>query len=197
MTPRKVLSTFVSPLLLLALAPLSGCFAGAAGAALPIAMTATQGIAMAHAQAVSKDQEASGGDEAEERCEQLLHAPPGIEEIRRRSDGSLESREIRLDLSGEKGTWVPYREKGTSAEGWRAQSTIARLNFSPPLYGAIPEKDSRFMVYAKTVAETPQDSDQMVSVAEQSGKRTGTFKWRGKSYNYTLIDKLPCFAGPD
>ncbi len=160
-------------------------------------MTATQGIAVAHAQAVSSQREEDGGDDSEARCEQLLHAPPGIEEIRRRSDGSLESREIRLDLSGESGRWVPYREKGTSAEGWREQSTIARLKFSPPLYGAIPEKDSRFLVYAKAVAETPQDSEQMMSVAEQSGKRTGTFDWRGKTYSYTLIDKLPCFAGPE
>lgn len=185
------------PLLLLALAPLWGCFAGAAGAALPIAMTATQGIAVAHAQAVSKSDDERGGDEAETRCDQLLHAPPGIEELRRRSDGSLESREIRLDLSGEQAKWVPYREKGTTAEGWRAQSTIARLDFSPPLHGAVPVKDSRFLVYAKGVAETPLDSEQMIGVAEQSGTQTGTFLWRGKTYNYTLIDKLPCFAGPE
>lgn len=197
MNLHRLLSILSYPLSVLALASLCGCFAGAAGAALPIAMTATQGIAVAHAQAVSNEKEERGGDETEARCEQLLHAPPGIEEIRRRSDGSLESREIRLDLSGEHGRWVPYREKGTSAEGWRAQSTIARLTFSPPLYGAVPEKDSRFLVYAKTVAETPEDSEQMMGVAEQSGNQSGTFKWRGKLYNYTLIDKLPCFAGPE
>ncbi len=195
MTSRP-LSTLVRSLSILAPLALWGCF-GAAGAALPLAMTATQGIAVAHAQAVSQHEEESGGDDSIARCDQLLHAAPGVEEIRRTSDGSLESREIRLDLSGANAKWVPYREKGTSPEGWRAQSTIARLNFSPPLYGVIPEKDSRFLIYAKGVAETPQDSEQMMSVAEQSGKQAGTFKWRGKIYNYTLIDKLPCFAGPE
>lgn len=158
-------------------------------------MTATQGIVAARAQSIPRGEQNDQEDQSE-RCVQLFNAPPEIEELRRKSDGGLESREIRLDASGPGPRWVGYRPKGNAAP-WRSQSTIARLHFSPPFYDAIPDHQPRFLVYAKSVAETAQDSEQMMSAAQEFGNHVGTFEWRDKVYNYAVVDKLPCFPGPE
>jgi hypothetical protein len=131
-----------------------------------------------------------------QRCAQLANMPPGIEEVRSTPDGAIESREIRLDESGPHPQWVVYRTKNSSPEGWRSQPRIARLDFVPPLKEALAAGESRFLVYAVVVADKPDESEKMVSAAENFGQQGGSFKWQSRVYRYTLVAKLPCFPGP-
>src|ERR1700693_1231009 len=108
------------------------------------------------------------------KCEQLVRNPPGIEEIRR-TEAGVESREIRVESTGDGYRWVVYRSRGSAPDGWHPQSHVDRLHFNPTLQSLLPDKEPQYIAYAPTVAETPQDSEQMMSIADTFGKTTGTF----------------------
>lgn len=165
-------------------------------------MAATQRVVAAHgnADAKSKDDEPSKDGEDDEtnlKCEQLVRHPPGIEEIQRALDLSIESREIRLERGGESYRWVVYRSRGTSPEGWRRQSRLDHLHFNPPLQYLLSGKQPRYLVYAVSVPETAEDSEQMMSVADDFGAKVGSFEWHDAHYTYTVSKQLPCFPEPD
>ena len=193
-------------LLGLGLVSTSGCAGPAAMAAMqaagPVAMAATEHIVAAggNASAKSDDDESSGSgddDERNRKCEQLRNHPPGIEEIRRTDDLSIESREIRLERTGESYQWVAYRSRGSSPEGWRRQSRLDHLHFDPPLQYLLPDKKPRYLAYAASVADSIEDSEQMISVADEFGPKAGSFEWNDSHYTYTVSKQLPCFPEPD
>jgi len=134
------------------------------------------------------------------KCEQLVRNPPGIEEVRRTAKG-IESREIRVASTGDGYRWVVYRTRGSAPDGWHAQAHLDRLHFDPALQYLLPDKKPQYLAYAPTVAETPQDSEQMISIADTFGQKVGTFEWQGKGetrhYSYTIAKHLPCFPEPE
>ncbi len=168
----------------------------------PIALSATQQLASAHANANSKDDsdessKDTGDEDKTMKCDQLVRHPPGIEEIRRTPDLNIETREIRLMRAGESYQWEPYRSHGSSPEGWRKQSRLDGLHFNPPLQYLLPDKKPRYVVYAIAVPESIEDSEQTISVADEFGAKVGTFEWKDVHYNYTVSKTLPCFPEPD
>jgi len=131
------------------------------------------------------------------KCEQLVRNPPGVEEIRRTPQLGIESREIRVERTAESYRWVVYRSRGSSPNGWRPQNGLDKLHFNPALQFLLPDKDPQYLAYAPSVAETPQDSEQMMSIADNFGQKVGTFEWSGKYYTYTVSKHLPCFPEPE
>jgi hypothetical protein len=131
------------------------------------------------------------------KCQQLVHNPPGIEEIRRTPKLGIESREIRVERTAETYRWVVYRSRGSAPDGWRPQNSLDKLHFNPALQFLLPDKDSQYLAYAPSVAETAQDSEQMMSIADNFGQKVGTFEWSGKYYTYTVSKHLPCFPEPE
>ncbi len=131
------------------------------------------------------------------KCEQLVHNPPGIEEIRRTPQLGIESREIRVERTSDSYRWVVYRSKGSAPDGWRPQNALDKLHFNPALQFLLPDKDPQYLAYAPSVAETAQDSEQMMSIADDFGQKAGTFEWNGKYYTYTISKHLPCFPEPE
>lgn len=131
------------------------------------------------------------------KCEQLVRNPPGIEEIRRTPQLGIESREIRVERTSDSYRWVVYRSRGSAPDGWRPQNSLDKLHFNPALQFLLPDKDPQYLAYAPSVAETPQDSEQMMSVADNFGPKVGTFEWNGKHYTYTASKHLPCFPEPE
>jgi hypothetical protein len=178
---------------------IAGCAAAGIGAAAsaagPVAMTATEGVAVVK----SKDEETEKGPSDDDvlKCEQLVHHPPGVEEIRRAADLAIESRELRLEPAGQSYRWVVYRSRGSTPEGWRQQNSLDKLHFNPPLYYLLPDKTTRYVAYAVSVPETPQDSEVMMTVADDFGSRAGNFEWHSKHFDYSVSKKLPCFPGPE
>ena len=132
-----------------------------------------------------------------QKCEQLVRNPPGIEEIRRTPELGIESREIRVERTADSYRWVVYRSRGSAPDGWRTQSALDKLHFNPALQFLLPDKKPQYLAYAPMVAETPQDSQQMLSIADTFGKKAGTFEWNGKHYNYSVSKSLPCFPEPE
>ena len=134
------------------------------------------------------------------KCEQLVRHPPGIEEVRRAQNG-VETREIRLESTGEGYRWVVYRSRGSAPDGWHSQNHLDRLAFDPSLQYLLADKNPQYLAYAPTIAETPQDSEQMISIADTFGQKVGTFEWQGKGesrhFNFTLTKHLPCFPEPE
>lgn len=131
------------------------------------------------------------------KCEQLVRTPPGIEEIRRTPQLGIESREIRVERTAESYRWVVYRYKGSAPDGWRSQNSLDKLHFNPALQFLLPDKKPQYLAYAPSVAETPQDSEQMMSIADNFGQKVGTFEWGAKHYTYTVSRHLPCFPEPE
>lgn len=131
------------------------------------------------------------------KCEQLVRNPPGIEEIRRTAQLGVESREIRVEPAASSYHWVVYRSRGSSPDGWRPQNALDNLHFNPALQYLLPDKEPKYLAYAPSVPDTPEDSEQLMSVAGNFGQKTGTFEWRGKHYIYTLTKHLPCFPEPE
>ncbi|HVN27597.1 MAG TPA: hypothetical protein VMT64_03885 [Candidatus Binataceae bacterium] len=131
------------------------------------------------------------------KCEQLVRNPPGIEEIRRTPALGIESREIRIERTAESYRWVVYRSRGSAPDGWRVQSHLDKLKFDPALQFLLPDKKPKYIAYAPSLAETPQDSEQMMSMAGSFGQRVGTFEWNGKHYTFSVSKELPCFPLPE
>ena len=131
------------------------------------------------------------------KCEQLVRNPPGLEEIRRTPQLGIESREIRVERTADSYRWVVYRSRGSAPDGWRPQNNLDKLHFNPALQFLLPDKDPQYLAYAPSVAVTPQDSEQMMSIADNFGQKVGTFEWSGKYYTYTVSKHLPCFPEPE
>jgi hypothetical protein len=131
------------------------------------------------------------------KCEQLVRNPPGIEEIRRTAQLGIESREIRVERTVDSYRWVVYRSRGSAPDGWRTQNHLDKLNFNPALQFLLPDKTPEYLAYAPIVSDTPQDSEQQMSIAGNFGQRVGTFEWNGKHYTYTVSKDLPCFPQPE
>jgi hypothetical protein len=136
-------------------------------------------------------------DDKELKCEQLVRNPPGVEEIRRTAQLGIETREMRVERAGDSYRWVVFRSRGSAPDGWRQQNGLDKLHFNPALQFLLPDKDSQYLAYAPSVAETPQDSEQMMSIADNFGQKVGTFEWNGKHYTYTVSKHLPCFREPE
>lgn len=170
--------------------------------AAPLALSATEQIASVGAKAKSGNDDESSGKEGDDedataKCEQLAHHLPGVEEIRRTPKLDIESREVRLERTGESYQWVVYRSRGSSPEGWHDQRRLDGLHFNPPLQYLLPDKTSRYLVYTLAVPETAEDSELMMTVADDFGAKVGTFEWRDQRYTYTVSKKLPCYPEPD
>ncbi len=169
----------------------------------PLAMAGAEHVAAAGANANAKsdnDEDSSKDSEDEDssaKCDQLVRHPPGVEEIRRTADLNIESREMRLERVGESYRWEPYRSHGSSPEGWRRQSKLDYLHFDPPLQYLLPDKKPRYLAYVASVPETAEDSEQMITVADEFGAKVGSFEWRAVRYNYMVSKHLPCFPVPE
>ena len=150
-------------------------------------------VANSQSQQASDDKGGDKDDDKALKCEQLVRNPPGLEEIRRTPRLGIESREIRVERTPDSYRWVVYRSRGSAPDGWRPQNSLDKLHFNPALQFLLPDKTPQYLAYAPSVAETPQDGEQMMSIADNFGPKVGTFEWSGKYYTYTVSKHLPCF----
>ena len=187
----------------LLLAGLASTMAGcAAGALLSMAPQVVEVAGMAAGSGVSKMQGKpdefgpEGADEQRERCEQLTHDTPGVEEIRQDKDGTIESRQWRI-LHAVTPEWMISPTKSAPQNGWESKPEISRLHFDPPLTDSLKAGgEPMFLAYAPSDVKTPADSQVFESMTSSFGAAQGSFEWRGRSYDYVMVPKLPCFKVP-
>ena len=131
-------------------------------------------------------------DDQEERCDALVGATPGVEEVRKTKEDVVEARQWKLIDPG-KPHWVIVRTKTATEDGWEPKPHITKLEFAPPLAEQLDYKKSQFIAYAPNNLDDIEDSRGMTSVTEAFGEPFGTFQWHGKTYGYTMVAQLPCF----
>jgi hypothetical protein len=132
-------------------------------------------------------------EELQEHCDQLARTPPGIEELRMRSDGTIESRQWVLVTHDAAPRWAIVSVGNDQAGGWKPKPAIAQLDFRPPLQSVLTKGASRFLAYAPMQSDNYDESIRLATVTEVFGEPQGKFQWRGKSYGYTLAPELVCF----
>jgi hypothetical protein len=177
---------------------------GAAGCLGPamIAPLAMQAGEMAGVGALNAAGYASGENshldaaEEEERCDELQLEAPGTIEFQVADNSPIAWRELRLGGS----TGAPQLQAVAGVEsdaaGWRPLANLHKISFSPPLQHALRNGKRNYLAYAPAEPRTPIERDQLVALAAAFGGGLGTFQWNGRAYQYTLVNRLPCFPGP-
>jgi hypothetical protein len=195
----RVLTRIRRPFLLVALATmLTGCAAAAImGMAPQVAEVAGIAVGGGVSKMEGKPDEfgPEGADEQTDRCEQLTRVTPGVEEVRESKDGSIESRQWRILRNPNHPSWMIAPTKtAPGPDGWEAEPEISRLEFEPPLTDSLKAGgDSMFIAYAPSDVKTPADSELFDSLTTAFGPAQGSFKWRQRTYDYSMVSKLPCF----
>lgn len=138
---------------------------------------------------ITKDQ-----DEDPDKCEQLVSAIPYVAELRTDANGGVEIRQWALSGTPGKTEWTIVPDKDSSPEGWHPQHGFADLDFTPPLQTVLSAEHARYLIFAPAQADDTRGNEQMVSFVAAFGPADGTFRWRGRLYDYAVAKTLPCFA---
>jgi hypothetical protein len=176
----------------------AGCAAaGAVGLVTQVAPEVAMGSAqLVGIQASAKDS-AGGVSNADnpDKCEQLVRAQPGVEEIRKTKDGVIESRQWKIAETSGDPIWIVARTQSqdTPANAWQPKPGVTKLMFDPPLYEMLKPDQPEYLAYAPSDVVNVADSEQFDSMTETFGSGVGTFKWRDRAYSYVLVKELPCF----
>ncbi len=176
----------------------SGCALGAIGAVTTIAPAVAGGSAQLIGSQIAMKQDSGNGasnEENPEKCDQLVRAPIGVEEVRKNKDGLIESRQWKIAQTSGDPIWIVVRtqSENTSKDAWKPKPGIANLLFTPPLYQMLKPDEPAYLAYAPTEIVNVADSEQFDSMTETFGSGVGTFKWRDRSYTFVLVKELPCF----
>ncbi len=176
----------------------SGCALGAVGAVTTIAPAVAAGSAQLIGSQVAMKQDSGTGASKEEnadKCDQLLRAPIGVEEVRKNKDGTIESRQWKIAETSGDPIWIVVRtpSENTNADAWQPKPRIANLLFTPPLWEMLEPGKPAYLAYAPTEVVNVSDSEQFDSMTGAFGAGVGTFKWHDRSYTFVLVKELPCF----
>jgi hypothetical protein len=176
----------------------SGCAAGAVGMVSTVApMVAAGSAQLIGSQVAMKESGGTGAskDDNADKCDQLVRAPIGVEEVRKNKDGAIESRQWKIAETSGDPTWIVVRtqSQNTSADAWQPKPGIAKLLFNPPLYQMLKPDEPQYLAYAPSDVVNVSDSEQFDSMTGAFGSGVGTFKWHERSYSYVLVKELPCF----
>ena len=176
----------------------SGCLAGGAVSAVTTIapMVAAGSAQLVGSQVAMNDK--NGGTSAEEnadKCDQLLRAPIGVEEVRKNQSGEIESRQWKIAQTSGEPIWIVARSpsEDSAKNAWRPKPVITNLLFNPPLNEVLEPDKPEYLAYAPADVVNVSDSEQFDSMTTAFGAGIGTFKWRERSYSYVLVKQLPCF----
>lgn len=176
----------------------SGCAAGAVGLVTTVAPMVAEGSAQVIGSQVAMKEGSGTGASAEEnsdKCDQLLRAPVGVEEVRKNKDGVIESRQWKIAETSGDPIWIVERSQtqDSAKNAWEPKPGITNLLFNPPLYQVLKPDEPEYLAYAPADVVNVSDSEQFDSMTGAFGAGMGTFKWRERSYSYVLVKELPCF----
>ena len=181
---------------------------GAAGCLGPamIAPLAMQAGEMAGVGAINAASYATGGNshpdgmvdapEEEERCDELQLEAPGAIEFQMADNSPTAWRELQLGGSTDAPQWQAVAGEKSDAAGWRPLANLHTMRFAPPLQQALRNGKHNYLAYAPAEPRTSIERDQLVALTADFGAGLGTFQWNGRAYQYTLVNRLPCFPGP-
>jgi hypothetical protein len=176
----------------------SGCALGAIGMVTTIAPAVAAGSAQViGSQVAMKEGGGTGATEEDnaDKCDQLLRAQIGVEEVRKGKDGLIESRQWKIAETSGDPIWIVSRTptENTDDAAWQPKPGISKLLFTPPLFQMLKPDEPQYLAYAPTEIVNVSDSEQFDSMVRAFGAGVGTFIWRDRSYTFVLVKQLPCF----
>jgi hypothetical protein len=176
----------------------AGCAAGAVGMVTELVPMVGAGSAQLIGSQVAMKQDSGAGVSAEEnadKCDQLLRAPVGVEEVRKNKSGEIESRQWKIAETSGNPIWIVAQSESEDSpkNAWKPKPGITNLLFNPPLNEVLEPDKPEYLAYAPADVVNVSDSEQFDSMTTAFGAGIGTFKWRERSYSYVLVKELPCF----
>jgi hypothetical protein len=137
----------------------------------------------------------ASAEENSDKCDQLLRAPVGVEEVRKNKSGEIESREWKIAETSGNPIWIVARgqSEDSAKNAWHPKPGITNLLFNPPLNEVLEPDKAEYLAYAPADVVNVSDSEQFDSMTGAFGAGIGTFKWRERSYTFVLVKELPCF----
>lgn len=181
---------------MIALATLcAGCAAGAMGIVTSVVpMVASGGAQVINAGVAMHEGNPNEAKEDDvDKCDQLLRVQPGVEEVRKDKDGVIESRQWKIGGGSGAPTWILVHQNHAPEDGWQPKPGVYNLMFNPPLNEMLEPNKPQFLAYAPADVVKPNDSEQFDSMTSAFGSGVGSFKWRERTYSYTMVKQLPCF----
>ena len=158
----------------------------------PMGLQAIEGVTVATGQAVSGNPDTTAEEDAS-KCEQLRSGLPYVTEVRKDSNGAFEIRQYGVRGSSDKPQWTVVPAKDSAPDGWKTFE-MSQAEFSPPLETSLGvEKGAHYLIFAAAQANNTSENEQAVSFIGFFGPADGAFEWGGRSYNYAVAKKLPCF----
>jgi hypothetical protein len=204
-TPGWLIHCVARPGLLYAVVTLvilgtGGCLAPAIGLA-PLALQAGEsagvGAIDAAGYAAERNSDLDGRSDAEEeRCDELELEVPGTIEFQVADNNPTAWRELQLGGSTDAPQWQALAGDQSDAAGWRPLANLHTMRFAPPLRQALKGGKHNYLAYAPAEPRTSIERDQLVALHAEFSGGQGTFQWNGRAYQYTLLNRLPCFPGP-
>jgi hypothetical protein len=179
-----------------------GCFAPALGLA-PLALQGASEVAgvsaIDAAGHVAEGKTIDGTtdpSEEEERCDELALEIPETIEFHVADNNPTAWRKLQLGGSTDAPQWQAVAGEQSDAAGWRPLVYLPTMHFAPPLQQALRTGKPNYLAFAPAEPRTSVERDQLVALNADFGVGLGTFQWNGRSYQYTLVNRLPCFPGP-
>ena len=158
----------------------------------PMGLQLIEGTTVAAGQAATGNPNTNAEEDAS-KCEQLRSGLPYVTEVRKDSNGAFEIRQYGVRGSSDNPQWTVFPGKDSAADGWKTFE-MSQATFSPPLETALgAEKGAHYLIFAAAQANDSTENEQVVSFIGFFGPADGTFEWGGRSYNYAVAKKLPCF----
>ena len=194
MTPAPQLNRSVAIIAAAALAALAaGCsLLGLGLSVAPMGLQAIEGVTVAAGQSATGNPDTTAEENAS-RCEQLRSGLPYVTEVRKDLNGAFEIRQYAVRGGSDKPQWTVVPAKDSAADGWKTFE-MSQAEFSPPLETALgAEKRAHYLIFAAAQANDTNENEQLVSFIGFFGPADGTFEWGGRTYNYAVAKKLPCF----
>lgn len=145
---------------------------------------------------VRKSDNAPDSWELQERCDELLVGAPGIVELRMAARGQSVWRQLRLENSNHATRWYVMADGRNGNAGWRPMESFLIGSFTSALQQKLKQGRLNYVIYAPSEPLSTAEQNQLVALAADFGGSQGTLRWKGRDYEYTVVDRLPCFPGP-
>ncbi|MBV8055794.1 MAG: hypothetical protein JOZ29_21260 [Deltaproteobacteria bacterium] len=134
--------------------------------------------------------------EKEESCDQLQLGVSGTIEFQMADNSPAAWRELQLGGSADAPKWQAVADERSDAAGWRPLANLHMMRFAPPLQQVLKDGKRNYLAYAPAEPRTSIEQEQLVALIADFGGGVGTFQWNERAYQYSLVNRLPCFPGP-
>jgi hypothetical protein len=121
---------------------------------------------------------------------------PLLVELRTDRAGATRYRALKLGGTEMDPQWVPVPDLHADATGWLQAGNFTKMDFQPPLQGALTPSSVTYVAYAPAQALDDTEQGQLNTLNVVFGPESGTFHWNGRVYSYSAMHKLPCHPPP-